>query len=148
MLAHMLFAIEDIPQFRALVFGIPLSEFIAMRKEPFFGTGFLFIAAAASDGYIEFVFFDGIQQGNGLQYVPTGIESRFFGGASLIDAGLYRSHNEAGAQLFNECIAVGKRLLKIVSRINVRQCKWDFLRPESFPCQMDHHDGVLAAGKE
>ena len=42
--------VEKIPEFRPLVFGVPLSEFIPVRKEPFLCAGFFLIAPAARVG--------------------------------------------------------------------------------------------------
>ena len=43
MLAVVLFAVENVPQFRALVFGIPLSKFIAVGEKALFGAGLGFL---------------------------------------------------------------------------------------------------------
>lgn len=41
MFANVLAAVEQVPEFRPLILRIPLSEFVAMRKEPLFGPSFL-----------------------------------------------------------------------------------------------------------
>ena len=60
--SHVFTSIKDIPQFRSLIFGIPLSKFISVRKEPFFCSGFFFIASASTDSDINFKFLNGIKQ--------------------------------------------------------------------------------------
>eukprot|EP01136_Pigoraptor_vietnamica_P028814 Opistho-1_new@86698 len=65
-------AVVCIPEFGTLQFGIPLSEFIPYRKDPFFGTGLLFIAPGTTYAGVKFEFIDRIQQGKSLQGISAG----------------------------------------------------------------------------
>ena len=59
--------IEDVPQFRPLILGIPLSLRIAERIDAFLGPRFLFVAARAAECRIESAGVQRIQQRLGLQ---------------------------------------------------------------------------------
>ena len=48
MLAHVLSAVEDIPELRALVLRVPLSELVTMTEETFLGTRLLLISSGAT----------------------------------------------------------------------------------------------------
>jgi len=145
MFTHIHFSIEEVPQFGSLVFGIPLTEFIAMGEEALFGTGFFFITAPAAEQCIEFVFFNGVKQGNGLQYVTAGVVAAFFNCTAFIDAFLYRSDHQPGSQFFNQVVSVFKGFFKVVAGVNVHQGERDFLRPEGFSGHMDHYDRVFTS---
>ena len=54
--------IKYVPEFGALIAGIPLAASIAERKYPFFGARTFFIAARASDGRGEIAFTQSIEQ--------------------------------------------------------------------------------------
>ena len=67
--AGILATIEKIPQLRALIFWVPLTEVIAVGEEALLGAGFFFITATTSEAAIVLMLFDGIEQGHGLQFV-------------------------------------------------------------------------------
>src|SRR6185295_14465895 len=55
----------EIPDFRPLIFRIPLAEAVAKAEEPFLGAGFFLVAPRAADGAIEAEFLDrGEQRGD------------------------------------------------------------------------------------
>ena len=96
-LAHVLSAVEDVPELRALVLRVPLSEFVTMTEEAFLGTSFFLISSGTTDGCIEFIFLQGVEQGSGLQFVAGSIITRFFLHSSLVDAFLHAAHDEFGS---------------------------------------------------
>ncbi len=61
MLTKLFFTIEYIPKFRALIFVIPLSEFITVREETLLGSRFFFIAPCSTQCSIKFIFFERVQ---------------------------------------------------------------------------------------
>ena len=61
--------IEEIPQFGALVLGIPLAEVIAVGKEALFRSGLLFVTTSTAKDGVEFVLFDRVEQGRGLESI-------------------------------------------------------------------------------
>ena len=62
MLAEMLPSVEQIPQFGALVFGVPLAELIAMGEEALFGARLLLVPSPAADGCVDLQLLDPIQE--------------------------------------------------------------------------------------
>src|SRR5207342_3290836 len=73
--AHVLSGIEaavvEIPDFRALIFRIPLAEAVAVAEEAFLRAGFFFVAAGATDAAVETEFFDRSQEHGNLQSVAA-----------------------------------------------------------------------------
>ena len=67
MLTGMLFSVEKIPQLGALVFWVPLAEFIAVREKALLGSGLLFIAATATEAGVELLCFDRVEKRDGLE---------------------------------------------------------------------------------
>ena len=148
MLALMLPPVEDIPEFRSLVLGIPLPEIIPVRKEALLGPGLLLVTPATSQRRIEAVLPDGVQQGGDLQAVPRGIGSLLLLHAPFIDGLLDRSHNQTRPQLFCKGIAVVDGFPEVVAGVNVHQRKGKAGRPEGLAGQVSHHDGILPAREE
>lgn len=83
-LAHRLATIEDVPQFRSLVFGVPLSELVAMTEEALFGACLLFVTACSAYGSVEVVLLEGVQEGGGLQLITRSVVAGFFLDTSLV----------------------------------------------------------------
>ena len=141
-------AVEDIPQFGTLVFGIPLAEFVAVGKEALFGAGFFFVAASAAHGRIVAALFQAFQQHIGLQSIPTGTGTDFFFDLAAINRFLHRPDHQFGTHLGHELIAVGHGFREVMSGVHMHQGKGNLGRPKSFLGQMGHHNRILAAGKQ
>ena len=69
MLAQVLLAVEDVPQFRALVLWVPLSELIPVREKSLLCPRLFLIAARSAYSCIKLVVLQGVEQGDGLQLV-------------------------------------------------------------------------------
>src|SRR5699024_10319305 len=89
MFTFKILSIEKVPKFRTLIFGIPLSEIVSMRKEALFRTCFFFITTASTNGTIHLILFNGIQKGSTLQGISSGILPLLFGYSSGINRLLY-----------------------------------------------------------
>ena len=48
MFTHPFFAVKKVPEFRTLIFRIPLAEFIAVGKKSFLGPGFFFVTSSTA----------------------------------------------------------------------------------------------------
>src|SRR5580658_3235360 len=59
--------IIDVPQFRALIFGIPLAEFVAKGIDALFGTGLFLVPARATERGIVAAIRQAVEQGAGLE---------------------------------------------------------------------------------
>jgi len=70
-------AIEEVPQFRALILRVPLTKIIPVTEEPLLAPRLLLIAAATAETRIEFSVRDRIPQRPGLQRRAAGARSCF-----------------------------------------------------------------------
>ena len=59
--------IEEVPEFGALVLGVPLAMRIAKGVNPFLGARFLFVSAGAAERSVKSAFRQGVEKGFGLQ---------------------------------------------------------------------------------
>ncbi len=59
--------VVQVPQFGALVAGIPLAELVAEGEDPFLGAGPFLLAAGAAERRIVLAGLDGVEQGAGLE---------------------------------------------------------------------------------
>ena len=63
--------VVEVPDFRALIFWIPLAEAVAETEEAFLGAGLFFVAPCAADGAVELKLFNGAKQRGDLQFVAA-----------------------------------------------------------------------------
>jgi hypothetical protein len=141
-------SVEKVPKFGALIFWVPLAEVIAVGEEAFFGAGFFFIAASATEAGIVLMFFDGIEEGDGLKFVAGSVRTFFFDNPAGIDGVLNETNDELGTEEFYEFIAVDHGLLKVVTGIDMNQWEGRTCGPEGFFCEPCHHDGIFTAREE
>ena len=144
MLAGVVSPVEEIPEFGALVFGIPLAELITVRKEALLGAGLFLITAAATEAGVEFVLLDGVEKGNGLKLVAGGVGPLLLLHAALVDRVLDEADHEPGSEFFGKGIAVVERLLEIMSGVHMQEQERNFRRPERLRREVGHDDGILA----
>ena len=148
MFAGVFAAVEEVPEFWALVFGIPLAEVVAVGEEALFGAGFFFVAASATEAGIVLMFLDGIEEGDGLEFVAGGVGAFFLNDPAGVDGILNKTDDECGAEEFHEFIAIDHGFLKVVAGVDVDEGERRTSRPESFFREPCHDDGILAAGEE
>ena len=146
--AGVLAAVEEVPEFGALVFRVPLAEVVAVGEEALLGAGFFLVAAAAAEAGVVLVLLDGVEQGDGLQFVAGGVGAFFLDDAAGVDGFLDGADDEAGADEFHEFIAVGHGFREIVAGIDVDEREGHARRPEGLAGEPGHDDGVLAAGEK
>ncbi len=58
-LAWALFAVEEVPEFGALVFGVPLPKVVAVAEETLFGTGLFLVAPGTSHKTVKLMGLNG-----------------------------------------------------------------------------------------
>ena len=146
--AGVLASVEEVPEFRALVFRVPLAEVVAMREEAFFRTGFFFIASSAAEAGVVLVFLDRVEECDGLKFVARGVGAFFLDDASGIDRFLHEADDQVGADEVDEFVAVGHGLIEVVSGIDVDEWEGHACGPEGFACEPCHDDRVLSAREE
>ena len=141
-------AVEEVPEFGALVLGVPLAEVVAVGEEALLGAGFLFVAASAAEAGVVLVLLDGIEQGDGLEFVAGGVGAFFFDDAAGINGLLDVADDERGADEVHEFIAVAHGFGEIVAGIHVDEREGHAGGPEGFFCKPCHDDRVFPAGEE
>src|ERR1035437_2396546 len=145
--AHPFLSVENVPEFRSLVLGVPLAKFIPVRKEPFLCAGFFFVTPAPANGCIKFVLLDGIQKGYRLKYIPAGIVALFLDDPSRVDRFLDRTHDQPGMEFFHERITELQGFFKIMAGIDVDEWKKNPGWPKGLLCKVYQHDRILTPGK-
>ena len=148
MLALRASPVEDVPEFGALVLGVPLAELVAVREEAFLGACLLLVAPCAADGRVEAVLLDGVEQRGGLQLVAAGVVARLLAHLPCVNRFLNAAHYQARAESRHQLVAVGDGLGKVVAGVDVQKRKRDAGRIEGLARQMRHHYRVFAAREE
>src|SRR5690606_20365170 len=62
--------VEQVPKFRSLSLGVPLTELVTEGEYAFLGAGFLLITSGATNAGIEAELLNGLQQGHSLSGIP------------------------------------------------------------------------------
>ena len=139
------------PEFGALVFGVPLAEFVAEGEDALFGAGFFFVAPRATHQCAEAVLFDGFEQCDGLGGV-AGVgfapqHHRAFG-----DGVFHAADDEPRAGFPGGLVAEGYDFGVVVAGVDVHQREGQRDAPpghgEGFAGEGEQDDGVFAAGKQ
>ncbi len=146
--AVMLASVEDVPEFRALVFGVPFAKLGTGGKETFLGPGFFFVATSSTKSRVVLVFFNGIEKDRDLQCISSSTGSSFITDFALINLLLHTADHQASSNAIHQFIPILNRLFKVMAGINVYQREWDFGGPEGFDGKMGHDNGVFAAREE
>jgi hypothetical protein len=148
MFALSLAAVEDVPEFWALVLGIPLSEAVAVGEEPLLRSSLFLIAASATQCDVGFEHSEGVEQGHDLEAIPARGGSLLLLLSPRIDRLLDRPDVELSANPLNETIAEVDRLGEVMTRVHVRERERDLGGSEGLLRQVHHENGVLAPRKE
>ena len=130
--------VVDIPQLRALVLGVPLVEFVAEGEDALFGTALFLVAAGATEGSVELILVEGVEQGLRLHQVRVHLTPVSEG----TDAGLESLHirldDEVPAVLLGVFVAELNHFLKLPLRIDVHQRERDLPRGKGFLRKANH----------
>src|SRR6202012_3976923 len=73
------------PQLGPLALGVPLAEVVAEGEHALLGTGALLVAAGTTEGRVEAVLLDGVEQRGGLQPVARGTRAGLLSDTTLVD---------------------------------------------------------------
>ena len=138
----------QIPEFRTLTTRVPLSELIAMRKDPFFGTRFLFVASSPSEDGVEPISRDCLKQTVSLKPIPGSSRCRIFGHLTVIYSVLYASHDQADPQFLDPLVSESKYLGKIMTGIYMQNRKSKLKGPACFDGQVQQNSRVFATGEQ
>ena len=66
-------AVVEVPEFGALVLGVPLAGAVAEGEDALLGAGFFFVAARAAEGCVEAVLAQAVEQRGGLQQAAAAL---------------------------------------------------------------------------
>ena len=121
---------------------------VAVGEETLLGAGFFLVAAAAAEAGVVLVFLDGIEEGDGLEFVAGCVGALFLDDAAGVDGFLNQPDDEIGTDEFHELVAVGHRFLEIVARVDVDERKGHARGPECLAGEPGHHDRVFASGEK
>ena len=144
-LAGRVHAVEQVPQLGTLVLGVPLAEVVAVGEEAFLGAGFFLVAAGPTDAGIKLVFFDGVDEGRGLEAVAARVGAGFFLDFSGVDGGLNAADDEAGAESFDQVVSGFNRFREVVSSVDVDQWHGDAAWGESLGRKVGHDNAILSS---
>ena len=140
-------AVVEVPQFRALILGIPLAEAVAEGVDPLLGAGFLFVAAGAAEGRIETAFGQGVEQRAGLEQAAAFLGAEAEGTGAVVDRLAVRVDDQSGADLARRN---GRETRSFRGTYRWYRCAAGETEcgagMERLLRQPDHHGGVFADG--
>src|SRR5580692_3392926 len=110
--------IVKIPNFRALVFWIPLAEGVSKTEETFLCARLFFVSSRTADQTIKPKFLNRRQESRNLQTVAADF-SRRRGGNSFSHRIFHRAHDELGAEFFRAPVAKFIELREMVACVHV-----------------------------
>ena len=119
MLAALVAAVVQPPQFRPLVLRVPLTELVAMAVHALLGTGALLVAPGPAEDGIEAMLRDGVEQGDGLQRVAAGTWTGVLDDPTGVDRVLHRRDDELDTELLHRAIAELDQLGEVVTGVDV-----------------------------
>ena len=147
-LAAVVAGVVDAPQLGALVLRVPLAELVAVRDDPLLGPGPLLVAAGTAEHGVEAVLGDGVEQGHGLQRVARAAGRCPRGrGPSSIDC-CTEATTSSTPKLGDRAVTELDDLVEVVAGVDVHHRERDPRRPERPVGEVEHDDGVLAAGEQ
>ena len=139
------FAVVEVPQFGALVLGIPGVVLVAEGVDAFFGTRLFFVATGTTERCVKFVFVERLFQRVGFHNVGVDVATVRVGADALFDAFFVDVDDQFPAQLFaDEIFAERDHLLELPSRVDVHQREGRLGRVEGFFGEANHHRRVFA----
>ena len=119
-----------------------------MAEEAFFCPRLLFITSRTADAGVVLTFFDGVEQGRGLQSVAARLRSGLFPHTSRINGRLHAAHNELHAEALGQSVTKLDGLGEVVARVDVHELHGDAGRGKGLGRQMGHHDAVFSAAEQ
>lgn len=138
-------AVVQVPQLGPLRLRVPLAELVAEAEHPLLGAGLLLVAARSAERRVELVLPDGAEQRHGLDRVAS---LRWLDDAACVDVLLNRGDHQAHPMLGDQLIAGGDHLVEVVAGVDVHHRERQPTGPERPQRQVQHDDGVLAAGEQ
>src|SRR5204862_601772 len=126
--AHVFTRIETrivkVPDFGALVLGVPLPKDVAEAEEALLGARLFLITPRAADAAIKSKFFNGAEQRRDLETVAADLALGQHGRAAG-DGVVHGADDELGAELFRTAVAKFQQPRKFVPRFSLEEGHWN-----------------------
>ena len=145
MLALVVAAVVQVPQLGPLRLRVPLAELVAEAEHPLLGPRLLLVAAGAAERGVELVLADRAQQRDRLQRVARRDRLDH---AARVDVVLHLGDDQPHTGFLDELVAGLQDLVEVVAGVDMHHRERQPARPERLERQMQHDDGVLAAGEQ
>ncbi len=136
------------PEFGPLVLRIPLTELVAEAEEALLGAGLLLVAAGPTEGGVEAVLLDGVEQRRGLQAVARCPRARLLDDAALGDRVFDAGHDQALAELGDAAVAELDRFGEVVPGVDVHDREGELAGAKGLLGEAQQDDRVLAAAEQ
>ena len=136
-------AVVYIPQFGALILGVPLIELVAETEDTFLGSGFFFVSASATKCSIKLILVQGIEQSLGFHQVCVNLATMSERTHTCIEGFHIAFHNEVPSVLFGILVTELYHFLEFPFAVDMHQGKRNLARSKSLFCQAYHHAAVL-----
>jgi hypothetical protein len=141
-------AVVQIPELRALILRVPLTEVVAMGEDALLRSGFLFVPPGAADGGVKAELLDGVQQGRRLERVAARRGACLFTHASLIDRILNETNEQRALRLLCEPISEAQCFRKVVAGVDVQKRERHTCGREGLARQPGDDNRVFPSGKQ
>jgi hypothetical protein len=141
-------SIEDVPEFGALVAGIPLAAGIAEGEDTFFGAGLFFVAASATDGGVVATSAETIQESLGFKTATAALGTPREGGGTFVQRLLIGMDDEMDAEFGRVAIAKLDHLLELIAGVYVQEGKGNLAGIESLLGEPKQDRGIFSDGVE
>ena len=138
--------VVEVPDFRPLIFWIPLPETVAKAEKAFFGAGFFLIAPGPTDEAVETKFLGRSEQRGDLQSVAADL-ARGGRGNAAGDGVLDLAHDQFGPQLSGAPVTKLVELGEMMAGVHIEQRHGQFGGAKRFFRQAQQADGILAPRK-
>ena len=135
--------VVNIPEFGALVFRVPLDEFVAKRIHALFGSRLLLIAPGAAKSRVVSAGRQTIQQRSRLQQAAAFLSAQPERIRAIVTGLVVGVNDQFRADRRYEPIAELDHFTKLIRRIDVQQREGNSAGEEGFLGQPHHHGGVL-----
>ncbi|MGX1153831.1 hypothetical protein RKD39_001409 [Streptomyces albogriseolus] len=126
--------------------GSHWEELVAQREHPLLGAGLLLVAPAAAEHRVEALLADGVRERHRLQRVAGAVRALLEDAA--VEVVLHGGDVQPQPVLGDRAVAVVEDLGEVVPGVHVEQRERHRRGRERLQRQVQHDDGVLAAGEQ
>ena len=139
-------AVVQAPQLGPLVARIPLAELVAQRDDPLLRARLVLVAARAAEDGVVAAGGDRVEQRQRLQRVAGAVGALLQ--AAVVDVVLHAGDFEPDAEALDGLVAEREHLGEVVAGVDVQHRERHPPGGEGLGREVEHHDGVLAAGEQ